>query len=66
MRVCAEVVAGRLKAESSVSFNFRTSPNTAIRKFYTIYFASFLNWNLIPTDKKAESIWTEKEMRHKT
>jgi len=33
VRVCAEVVAGRLMAESSVSFNFRTSPNTAIRKF---------------------------------
>jgi len=33
VRVCAEVVAGRLKGNSSVSFNFRTSPNTAIRKF---------------------------------
>ena len=29
VRVCAEVVAGRLKGNSSVSFNFRTSPNTA-------------------------------------
>ena len=42
------------------------APTLLFVSLYAIYFASFLNWNLMPTDKKAECIWTEKEMQHKT